>query len=189
MNGPLQYLSHGKALCGRVFARFVETYNGLVDFCANLRGDDDVSPGTGRITVDRADPAHPVIRCSGCGGETSGSVGADLSASAFGLVEETDDEGGVTGRTVVNCWWNAGGLTLGSGGSFDVGTGDGIIYAEFSDDAMGSLSVSTCGGFGDLNRLQKDATKYTFPLYLVSGGKVVDLRVAPQLQIFEGGLE
>ena len=132
----------------------------------------------------------------GVGGASSGSA-ADMirSASAFGLVEEKDDDGAVTGRTVVNCWWNAGGITMGDGGSFDVGAGDGVIYAEFSGDAdgdgggaMGSLSVSTCGGFSELNELQRDAAKYVFPLYLVSGGEVVDLRTAPQLQLFEEAL-
>ena len=189
----LQYLQHGKSLCGRVFGTFVETFNRLVDFHANLKGDGDVSDD-GLVTVDRADPAHPVIRLNRSKLPTDGGGGtsADLSASAFGLVEEKDDDGAVTGRTVVNCWWNAGGITMGDGGSFDVGAGDGVIYAEFSGDAdgdgggaMGSLSVSTCGGFSELNELQRDAAKYVFPLYLVSGGEVVDLRSAPQLQLFE----
>ena len=34
-----QHLKHGKALCGKVFGRFVETFNALVDFMLGLRGD------------------------------------------------------------------------------------------------------------------------------------------------------
>lgn len=104
MNGPLQYLSHGKALCGRVFARFVETYNGLVDFCANLRGDDDVSPGAGRVTVDRSDPAHPVIRCKGCGGngDASGGGGDPGGDPGGGAGGDTGGEETSSGVTSVN---------------------------------------------------------------------------------------
>lgn len=61
----IEYLKHGKALCGKVFAAFVETFNWHNDFCRNLKGDADL-PGkagaTGRITVDRTDPSNPIIR-------------------------------------------------------------------------------------------------------------------------------
>lgn len=107
MNGPLEYLSHGKALCGKVFARFVETYNGLVDFCANLEGDGDVAGGDGRITVDRADPAHPVIRCSGrvtLAGTDNESVVCSGGKITFASAEDSnvvvkvsaDDDGNLT---------------------------------------------------------------------------------------------
>lgn len=57
-----QHLKHGKALCGKVFANFVETFNHLVDFTGNLKGDADVGTEEGHIRVDRTDPDHPVIR-------------------------------------------------------------------------------------------------------------------------------
>lgn len=65
-NAAVQYLKHGKALCGKVFGSFVETFNGLVDFKVNLRGDADRQDGNGHITLDRTDPRHPIIRCDGC---------------------------------------------------------------------------------------------------------------------------
>ena len=37
MMPALQYLRHGKALCGKVFKRFVETFNYHNDFIANLK--------------------------------------------------------------------------------------------------------------------------------------------------------
>lgn len=187
MNGPLQYLSHGKALCGKVFARFVETYNGLVDFCANLRGDGDVARGAGRITVDRADPAHPVIRCSGCGGGggSSGASAADLSASAFGLVEEKDDEGAVTGRTVVNCWWNQGGVTK-TGADVDIGTAAGVVYLKVAATGQGGSGFEVAvGTLSDIQGMQQDPSQYVVPLYSITDGGVVDLRTAPQLQMVE----
>ena len=187
MNGPLEYLSHGKALCGKVFARFVETYNGLVDFCANLRGDGDVAPGAGRITVDRADPVHPVIRCPGCGDSdgSSGASAADLSASAFGLVEEKDESGTVTDRTVVNCWWNQGGVTR-TGADVSIGTSEGVVYLKVAVTGQGGSDFEVAvGTLEGVQSMQKDPSLYVVPLYSISGGSVVDLRTAPQLQMVE----
>lgn len=75
---PIQYLKKGKALCGKVFGSFVETFNWHNDFCKNLCGDADI-PGNenGKITVSRSDPSAPVIRCSGCGGSSSKSADVD----------------------------------------------------------------------------------------------------------------
>lgn len=182
----LQYLKHGKSLCGKVFARFVETFNRLVDFHANLKGDGDVS-GDGLVTVDRSDPAHPVIRLDRSKLPTGGGgTPADLPASAFGLVEAKDDDGKVTGRTVVNCYWNVGGVTH-SGPDADIGLSEGVVYAEFLNGGSG-LSVSVAGSIGDVVDIQRDVMKYAVPLYLISDGRVVDLRTAPQLQLFEEAL-
>lgn len=91
-----QLLKHGKALCGKVFGGFVDTFNWLVRFCSNIRGDKDVSDANGHITVDLSDPDHPVIRCSGCS-DSSGSNGG--SKCPHGKKLETheltyvDDEG------------------------------------------------------------------------------------------------
>lgn len=57
-----QYLEGGKILTGGNFPKFVETWNWLVDFCRNLRGDGDVAPFDGQVSVDKASIKHPVIR-------------------------------------------------------------------------------------------------------------------------------
>lgn len=127
MNGPLQYLSHGKALCGQVFARFVETYNGLVDFCANLKGDGDVAGGDGRITVDRADPAHPVIRCSGCGGGDSDDPGGGGDPGG-----DTGDEETPSGVTSVN--GADGAINIIGGSNISVSTSGKTITVSYEKD-------------------------------------------------------
>ena len=58
----LELLRHGKILCGSVFRFFVETWNWLVGYVDNMKGDADVNPQGGHITIDRTDPDHPVIR-------------------------------------------------------------------------------------------------------------------------------
>lgn len=60
----VQKLKHGKALCGRTFGGFVDTFNWLVDFCQSLMGDADANNANGTITVDRADPSAPIIRAN-----------------------------------------------------------------------------------------------------------------------------
>ena len=69
----VQKLKHGKALCGKTFGGFVDTFNWLVDFCQSLKGDNDANQGNGTITVDRADPSAPVIR----GTNVQGGGGGD----------------------------------------------------------------------------------------------------------------
>ena len=68
----LEYLRHGKALCGKVFRRFVETFNFHNDFISNIKGDADLQVVGGKVKVDRTDERHPVIRCKGCGGGGGG---------------------------------------------------------------------------------------------------------------------
>lgn len=58
----LELLQHGKILCGSVFRLFVETWNWLVGYVDNMKGDVDVNPQSGYISIDRTDPDHPVVR-------------------------------------------------------------------------------------------------------------------------------
>lgn len=61
----LTFLQHGKILCGKVFSGFVETWNYLTNRVENLKGDFDVQPDKGHITVDSTDPEHPIIKLVG----------------------------------------------------------------------------------------------------------------------------
>lgn len=70
----LQFLRKGALLVGKVFPRFVETWNWLVGAFDSMVGDGDIDPKGGAITVDRTNPDRPVIRLNkakvGGGGET-----------------------------------------------------------------------------------------------------------------------
>lgn len=74
----LRKLTPRKAIGAQPF--FVDTFNAIVDFVRNLKGDKDVNSSTGSVEVDRTNPAHPVIRSTGCGGEgqTLTIVGNDV---------------------------------------------------------------------------------------------------------------
>ena len=58
----LQKLRHGKLLTQNNFPSFVDTFNYAVNRIENLKGDADVRPNGGWVTVDNTDPEHPVIR-------------------------------------------------------------------------------------------------------------------------------
>lgn len=94
-----QRLKHGKALCGKVFARFVETFNGILDFVFNIKGDAEWRNGEGHITIDRKDPIHPVIRCDGCRGNGGGgsvtaneNSGLEVTDGVIDLIGRGEDE-------------------------------------------------------------------------------------------------
>ena len=61
----VQKLRHDKLLTQKNFPSFVDTFNYFGDFIENLKGDADVRPDNGCITVDRSNPDHPVIRFNG----------------------------------------------------------------------------------------------------------------------------
>lgn len=117
----VQKLKHGKALCGKTFGGFVDTFNWLVDFCLSLQGDKDVNNANGTVTVDRSDPSAPVIRVAvTVGGEGGGEGGGSSAAdrSCFRLVSfEVEEEGAgaepttEVHRFVVDCYYNDGGRT------------------------------------------------------------------------------
>lgn len=84
----VQKLKHGKALCGKTFGGFVDTFNWLVDFCQSLKGDKDANQTTGTITLDRADPSAPVIR-----GTMAKGGGGDLDRDYFKVQNKDSDDG------------------------------------------------------------------------------------------------
>lgn len=89
-----QHLKHGKALCGKVFGRFVETFNALVDFMLGIKGDADGKNGEGHITYDRK---NNIIRCDGCGGK--GGSGSGVTAAEGSGLAVTDGEIDLSGRS------------------------------------------------------------------------------------------
>ena len=88
-----QHLKHGKALCGKVFGRFVETFNALVDFMLGIKGDADGKNGEGHITYDRK---NNIFRCDGCGGK--GGSGSGVTANEKSGLVVNENEIDISGR-------------------------------------------------------------------------------------------
>lgn len=55
-------LQHGLFLNKKNFPDFVESFNWIGERLRNLKGDFDVDPDNGFITIDETDEKHPVIR-------------------------------------------------------------------------------------------------------------------------------
>ena len=71
----LQKLKHDKLITKATFPTFVETFNAITARTDNLKGDYDVNPAVGNITIDNTDWEHPVIRFVG----SVGGGGATMS--------------------------------------------------------------------------------------------------------------
>lgn len=146
-----QYLESGKALCGKNFPGFVSTFNWLVDFCRNLKGDGDLDALCGRVKVDAADPRRPVVRLNadGLGGGGGGGGG---EACADELSTTTDTANGAV---------SAGSISL--YGFADAPSGAVPVVA--SSDGTSRIQWGTVGNFGVLAEKNEGAWNYT-----VNGG-------------------
>ena len=184
----LQYLKHGKSLCGKVFGTFVETFNRLVDFHANLKGDGDVS-GDGLVTVDRADPAHPVIRLDRSKLPTGGGDQAmAVDRSCFRIVYRDD---GVFGAYITCCYYHVGGVTMHMNDVSISGLISGKTSCLICFKLSGTAAEPSIVAIEEdsLEGEQRIADNYVLPLYrFVEGTLQDDLRNAPNVQQWELGL-
>ena len=180
----IQKLRHNRLLCGRVFRFFVETWNWLVGYVDNMKGDADVNPQNGHIVVDRTDPDHPVIRFradrlpKGGGGEA-----VDVPADGpFSPVYDTEgeDEEVVTGFQ--NCYWMNGGMTVHMSGTRSIPGTDGFIAlkAGATPSTSGTATLYCYANLAALQAAQRDVAYFIVPLYVVSSSKItLDLRRMP----------
>jgi hypothetical protein len=180
---PVQLLKHGLALCKANFDRFVESWNHVVQRSANLAGDGD-DGRNGKIKIDNSDVDHPVIRFVG----GSSSSTADVLPSAFQLTIVKSD-GEVSGYEIKNCYSMIGGIVSYTKQTYSVTySGSPFFIVARYYDSSGSLSLGAVTTFADLTALKNDQSRYnvyTVPLYYCDGENVIDLRTAPQVQVFE----
>ena len=184
----VQKLKHGKALCGKTFGGFVDTFNWLVDFCQALKGDKDTNIANGTITVDRADPSAPVIRGGGGGG--GGAVDGGWHAPGCWEIaaELVEGEAGQPAQTVAR-WTNQyimlGAEMLSADVSDDPTTHAGkFVAVQITDGASGAgaVSIQEYATAAAMAAATNDATKYTIPLGKLNSegtGYEIDMRFIP----------
>ena len=165
----LEYLRHGKALCGKVFRRFVETFNFHNDFISNLKGDADLSVVGGKVNVDRTDERHPVIRCQGCGG---GPKEKSDDGDGNGRYAIESIEGGVV--TMKNPYFNVGGKTYhGEATTAElIGGQTNVIALRISATGVSAPtdSLEVYDSVASLQAEQQELDYYTIPLYMIATG-------------------
>ena len=156
---------------------FVDTFNWMVDFINNLKGDGDLDRSK-NITLDVSKDDHPVVRFKSGGF----AVGGD---GAFAPVCGGDDPDVVT--ALVNCYYQVGGRTK-KLGDYSVSAGmNGVLALRY--DATGrtdSASVQTYASTGAMEYEQNDERYVIVPLFVLEDGKVVvDMRRLPHVQVAE----
>lgn len=169
MMPALQYLRHGKALCGKVFNRFVETFNFHNDFIANLKGDGDLPGSNGCMNVDTTDPKHPVIRLNKNKLDLQEHGGEDRDAIP-GLYEIVSIEGGVV--TMKNPYFSVGGKTYEGSSTEATLTGGetGVIALRISatGGSAPADSLEVYDSVASLQAAQQSLDYYTIPLFMIS---------------------
>ena len=176
----LEYLRHGKALCGKVFRRFVETFNFHNDFISNLKGDADLPVVGGKVNVDRTDERHPVIRCQGCGG------GGDVPATIPGCFEfRPEGTGGESDPGGFDSpYYSVGARLYAAPNLRDAGAGFAGKVVALVVNLGGSqpvASIVAAYSFSALQSLSADEDVSVRPLYEFDGdgNPVADLRNMP----------
>lgn len=184
MMPALQYLRHGKALCGKVFRRFVETFNYHNDFIANLKGDGDLPVSDGLINVDLTDPTHPVIRINKMKLEMM--FGLDKLPSCFEYGGTTDEDGNkFYGRPYFMVGSR---LCRAQDEDCACGTQPGIDYLDITLDSGKAVAVvNHATDYAQLQARADDKDHAIIPLYeFDQNGKVAaDLRTMPLISAWE----
>lgn len=186
----VQKLKHGKALCGKTFGGFVDTFNWLVDFCQNLKGDKDANQANGSIYVDRSDPSAPVIR-GGIGGGGGGVNG--WHAPGCWEVAPVEVGEGASAQTVVR-WTNQyimlGAEMLATNLNDDPTTHAGkFVAVQITDGSSGGVvSVQEYATAAAMAAASHDPTKFTVPLGKLNArgtAYAVDMRIIPHASAWD----
>lgn len=182
-----QRLKHGKALCGKVFAGFVETFNALVDFKDNLKGDDDVARGCGYISVDRTKKDRPIIRFNA--EKLNLPEATENYPKRFDIRQKTTEEGEpVDGWFLFdNPYYSVGGKTYIFEGAEISSASNCIIALRLRADSPSvSPEMWKYGNIYALQNAQSDTSYYIVPLYTINQGKIaLDWRVGPDFSMGE----
>jgi len=181
---PFQKLKHGALLCKKNFNTFVETFNFLVDFAQNIRGDGDAN-GSGSIVVDRSVPDRPVIRSKINMDYPFGGSASLKSCFEIRRPNGAGDNGGFD-----NPYYQIGTKTY----LYAAATSAGFNYSSCIIGLFVSLnggiptpSIVTALSVSGLNALATLADQVVIPLYEVDGfGEVTcDFRSIPTFPVWE----
>jgi len=184
MPNPFQKLKHGVLLCKKNFNTFVETFNFLVDFAQNVRGDGDAN-NNGIIVFDRAVPDRPVIRAK---------VNYDYLFNIFkdrGLFKIKGREEGSGGSSTVyfeNGYYRIGGKTFQVDNLTKSVPASSIVAVKV--DLTGSQPTATLETFANMDALkdaEADTDYYLMPLYEFDSdlNVVCDFRIGPDAAAWE----
>lgn len=136
------------------FPTFVDTFNYMLGRIDNIKGDKDINPQSGVISVDNTDPDHPVIRCDvnkipNVNGEKLVGDSDLTNASTYSVHvgKRTEQEGGETYATLYNfdqTPTESATATLDSNqGQYDVGSGDWFLVKNGNELKYKKITIET----------------------------------------------
>lgn len=181
----LQFLEHGKILCGSAFRFFVETWNYIVRRTDNLRGDKDENDSEGCIFVDNSNPERPVIRLDRSKIRSSPVVGTTYP-SVYDIAprSESDDS-----CHFINRFYEVSGIVReGPDNSGDLRSHTNAFVAIRITNS--SIGIYYYQSLSAMQADMLDQTKVVMPLYKLDGnGDVsIDLRHLPRADMWSLGL-
>lgn len=181
----LQKLKHGKLLTGGAFRFFVETWNWLVGYTDNLKGDADLNAANGHAIVDRSDPDHPVIRIINLprGGGGGNVTGEGVTNGCFALVVAKDEDDLPVSCSFINRYYNCDNLTLETT-DLTLTNGNVFVALKVTTDLSHSSPTATIVTYASLAAIQADQRALAYvviPLYHLDSDFSIlcDFRVAP----------
>ena len=157
---------------------FVDTFNWLVDFCANLKGEGEVVAGR-KIFVDRHVSDKPVIKLN-----RSGSNGDDRFCFAYN--EQTHQiESGYIRYGITNIPVAA--YTVSSSGFYYIRVYRGVISSGAARAAIERFNYNSLVSYGVTDG---EAAEVYIPLYQIDSSLKVakDWRFIPYVQAWEDGV-
>ncbi len=181
-----QYLSGGKILTGANFPNFVQTWNWMVDFIRNLKGDGDNLTSDGYISVDRSNEKWPVIRTAKALPEGGG--GESIPTWKYGRfrVYEVDK----TKISLRNCYIFVTGKYYGGTDttvSVDTSENSAVVWAEL-DIKNSKVTIKADNitiGSSTFPWQSSDYSTVAIPLYLIRLGQIEeDYRIGPYLSVY-----
>jgi len=180
----LTKLKAGKALGAQ--RGFVETFNAIVDFVRNLKGDADVNNATGLIELDRSDAAHPVIRVKP-GGKTGEGSSTVVQAGGCYTLLNSAAEGETPLYSFGNCYYKVGGVLYAGPTAVDEDYSGEFVALRVSATNPASATIETYSSYGAMSADSHDVGYVLCPLYSFDeyGAVACDFRTIPTAQMAE----
>lgn len=160
------------------WAHEIGTYDAPSTSTINVGGDPTTFAVLARVGNSSAPDSNSLVfvklKVSGSGGE-----GSDADSAKRGCWRVGEGK-------VVDCYYNVGGVTKKAGDMTIPANATGYLCAVFSSSGV---SLQTYADMAALNLGQAGEGRYVVPLYVMAAGEVsLDMRNAPQIQVFEGTL-
>lgn len=186
----LQRLKAGKLICSKACPGFVDTWNWLISFVSNLRGDYDINQKEGYITIDTSDDDHPIIRLRDNNLKIDGTAPTPAADNGCYAIRSIENDEGDLKINFKNPYFRVGGRTHTGAATVTIHNTESLSHwvlvlqiDGYRADAQASLINLDQDELDDYERAD---SKYIIPLYGFNKGELeCDYRTIPQAVMWE----